>query len=96
MLSLPSLKAMQVTAMAQLTVRKVDEALVRRLKMRAASNNRSAEAEHRAILEQALKPGSEDFWKQAAKLRKKLTGRYAGDSTQIVREERDRRSGGLE
>ena len=40
--------------MAQLIVRKLDEALVRELKVRAARHGRSAEAEHREILEAAL------------------------------------------
>ncbi len=40
--------------MAALLVRDVDEALVRALKARAAENGRSAEAEHRAILIEAL------------------------------------------
>lgn len=40
--------------MSQLTVRKVDEQLVRRLKLRAARNGRSMEAEHREILSAAL------------------------------------------
>lgn len=40
--------------MANLIVRNLDEALVRKLKQRAARNSRSAEAEHRAILEAAL------------------------------------------
>lgn len=44
--------------MAQLTVRKLDEALVRALKIRAAEHGRSAEAEVRAILEEALAPRS--------------------------------------
>lgn len=42
--------------MATLVVRQLDEALVRRLKERAAAHGRSAEAEHRAILEEALAP----------------------------------------
>ena len=37
-----------------LIVRQIDDKLVRRLKRRAARNNRSAEAEHREILKQAL------------------------------------------
>jgi plasmid stability protein len=82
--------------MAQLTVRKVDAALVRLLKMRAAANGRSAEAEHRAIPQQALKPGSDDFWKRAAKLRRELKGKYLGDSTDIIREARDRLAGKFE
>lgn len=40
--------------MANLVVRNVDEQIARALKERAARHNRSAEAEHRAILEQAL------------------------------------------
>ncbi len=79
--------------MAQLTIRKVDDLLVRQLRIRAAANNRSAEAEHRAILEQALRPGATDFWQRAAHLRERLRGRDLGDSTDIVRKSRDRRSG---
>lgn len=40
--------------MANLVVRNLDEAIVHALKERAARHKRSAEAEHRAILEQAL------------------------------------------
>ena len=42
--------------MADLIVRNLDPAIVRSLKKRAASHGRSAEAEHRAILEAALFP----------------------------------------
>ncbi len=40
--------------MASLIVRNIDDALVRMLKQRAVRHARSAEAEHRAILEAAL------------------------------------------
>ena len=40
--------------MAQLIVRNIDDELVRRLKLRAVEKGRSAEAEHREILRQAL------------------------------------------
>ncbi|CAJ94004.1 Plasmid stability protein StbC [Cupriavidus necator] len=40
--------------MATLLVRGIDESLVQRLRERAVANGRSAEAEHRAILAQAL------------------------------------------
>ncbi len=40
--------------MAQLLVRKIDEALVTLLKNRAASSGRSVEEEHRLILREAL------------------------------------------
>lgn len=42
--------------MAQLIVRDLEEEVVRRLKLRAARNGKSAEAEHREILRKALKP----------------------------------------
>lgn len=42
--------------MAQLIVRKLEEDLVRALKLRAARKRRSAEAEHREILREALVP----------------------------------------
>jgi plasmid stability protein len=42
--------------MAQLLVRKLEEQIVRRLRIRAAEHGRSAEAEHREILRQALLP----------------------------------------
>lgn len=44
--------------MAQLTVRKLDDQLIRALKIRAAERGRSAEAEARAILREALQPRS--------------------------------------
>jgi plasmid stability protein len=43
-----------IDIMAQLIVRNVDDALVKRLKARAARSGRSAEAEHREILRTAL------------------------------------------
>jgi Plasmid stability protein len=42
--------------MAQLIVRKIKDAVVRALKIRAARHGRSAEAEHREILRQTLEP----------------------------------------
>jgi plasmid stability protein len=42
--------------MATLLVRRLDDDLVRRLKERASTHGRSVEAEHRAILEAALRP----------------------------------------
>lgn len=43
--------------MGQLIVRNVEEELIRALKIRAAEKRRSAEAEHREILREALAPG---------------------------------------
>ena len=44
--------------MAQLIVRNLEEALVKALKIAAARNGRSGEAEHREILRAALRPRS--------------------------------------
>lgn len=77
--------------MAQFLVRDVPEEVAAELKRRAKKNGRSAEAEHRAILLAALKPGSDDFWTEAAKLRAALKGRKFTDSTKLIRQDRDRR-----
>src|SRR5262245_6350106 len=45
-----------ITEMGQLIVRNIDEKLIRALKLRAAANGRSAEADHREILREALTP----------------------------------------
>ena len=76
--------------MAQLLVRDLDDTLVRLLRQRAAVNNRSAEAEHRAILEKALMD-SEPIWDVAKRLQQETAGLTASDSTEIVRHYRDTR-----
>lgn len=55
--------------MPSLIVRGLDDELVRRLKERAARQGRSAEAEHRAILEQALRPKRSgcDLWRRLSR-----------------------------
>ena len=40
-------------------VRRLEEEIVKELKLRAARNGRSAEEEHREILRRALRPGPE-------------------------------------
>jgi plasmid stability protein len=77
--------------MAQFLVRDVPEDIAIALKERAAKNGRSVEAEHRAILEQTLISGREDFWEKAAKLREKLKGREFTPSEDLIREARDER-----
>lgn len=81
--------------MAQLTVRSLSPDLVRLLKIRAAHNNRSAEAEHRQILESALKGDPRAFIERAAALRAETRGRpFAEDSAVLIRRDRDRDHGG--
>jgi plasmid stability protein len=76
--------------MGQLLVRNVDDNLIRRLKEQAAAKGWSAEAEHRAILERALRPGGESFADRAARWRRLTAGREATDSAELIRADRDR------
>jgi plasmid stability protein len=75
--------------MATLLVRELDDELVRLLKQRAKSHARSTEAEHRAILEAALRPGGESFIAKARRLQQMMRGRVHSDSTAVIRVDRD-------
>jgi antitoxin FitA len=77
--------------MPQLLVRDVPLDVVDALKRRAAEHGRSAEAEHRAILEEVLRPGRADFWERAAKRREELRGRVFTPSEDLIRQDRDER-----
>ena len=77
--------------MAQLTVRNIDERVVRALKKRAVGHGRSAEAEHREILRQSLLEDGqtqESVAARAAKLRKRLKSTV--DTSKLIRRDRDR------
>ncbi len=84
--------------MVQLMIRDVPDEIAAALQKRAARNGRSAEAEHRAILEdtlvrdEALKTGRSDFWERAARMREELRGRGLHfDSASEIRQDRDER-----
>jgi plasmid stability protein len=77
--------------MPQLLVRDVPRDVVEALKRLATSHGRSAEAEHRAILEKALRAGRETFRARAGRLREETRGRIVGESADLIREERDSR-----
>ena len=74
--------------MAQLTVRNLDDDIPAALKARAAAAGRSAEAEHRRILEQALRPRAQG-WDDLTARRVKLSG-DAPDTTDLLRTDRQR------
>jgi plasmid stability protein len=78
--------------MGQLIVRGLDDRLIQALTQRAARVGRPAEAEHRAILEEALRSETEDFAAAAARLRAR-TPPQSTDSTDLVRRDRERNSG---
>ena len=75
-----------------LHVRNVDDGLIRKLKQRAARHGRSAEAEHREILRQALSAEIEpSFEALAAQLRKLTKGRKHTPAETLLREARRER-----
>lgn len=75
--------------MAQLTVRNVGDEVVAALKARARSAGRSAEAEHRRILEEALRPAAADFFALARERRVRLPAGLPG-AAELLRQDRDR------
>ena len=74
--------------MARLTVRNVDDEIAAALEARAVKAGRSAEAEHRRILEAALRPDP-DFFSEARARRAKL-GPGVPATTDLLRRDRDR------
>ncbi len=74
--------------MAQLTVRRIPQQVVARLKRRAAANGRSAEAEHREILRKSLLPAEGSFAERARAMRLRFPSSI--DSTDTIRDDRDR------
>ena len=75
-----------------LQVRNLDDDLILRLKRRAARHGRSAEAEHREILRQALSSEFEpSFAELAAKLREMTKHRSQTPSEKLMREGRQKR-----
>jgi len=78
--------------MAQLVVRNIEDGLVARLKLRAAQHGRSAEAEHREILRQALTEEPRRSFKElAARVRAMTEGRAHTPSEVLQREGRNER-----
>lgn len=73
-------------------MRNLDENLIARLKVRAARHGRSAEAEHRAILKQALESETDvSFDELGAELRALTADRRQTPSEALLREGRDER-----
>lgn len=78
--------------MATLTIRNLDETVVKQLKERAKDNERSLEAEIRVLLaEAAQRPSRKKLLELAQKIFAMTPeGVKQTDSTQIIREFRDR------
>lgn len=77
--------------MAQVLVRDLDDTTVTRLKERAARRGRSLQKEAKAILEDAVESFSIDEAREnAAEWRRRFAGTSTSDSTDLIREDRDR------
>jgi len=76
--------------MAQVLVRNLSAAVVARLKRRARRQGRSLESEVRAILHQAARVDTAAARRLADRIRSEFGGRRFGDSTRLVRQDRDR------
>ena len=82
--------------MATLTVRNLEEEIVRRLRIRAAEHGRSAEAEHREILRSALAGNSGPTVRQQAAerlaaFRRRTAGRGPTSSAELLEQSRAQR-----
>ena len=77
--------------MGQLLIRGLDENLIEKLRKRAEGNHRSLEGELREILTMAARQVDvETARRMADEFRRGLEGRYHSDSTELIREDRDR------
>lgn len=78
--------------MSQLLIPDVAESLLKQLQQRAVRHGRSIEAEARVILEDALRPDPAKVWAEIDAFRQRLaaSGRTFSDSTELIREDRDR------
>lgn len=75
-----------------LHVRNLDETLVARLKRRAARHGRSAEAEHRDILQKTLSAETEASWEELAAAVRALSADQSHTPSEVLqREGRDER-----
>jgi plasmid stability protein len=87
--------------MATLTVRNLDEELVRQLRIRAAEHGRSAEAEHREILRLALLGNSgqqserQRVADRLAEFRRRTGGRGSPSVEELLKESRTDRTTAL-
>ena len=76
--------------MVDILVRNVDEATAAQLKKKAKAAGKSVNNIAREALRAAAKPGKEEAWAAADRIRAKI-GKVSGDSTADIREDRDSR-----
>lgn len=76
--------------MPQVLVRNIDTETLNRLKERARRRGRSLEAELRLILTRAAESDPDRFWEIARRVRESIGPGGSTDSTELVREDRER------
>ena len=76
--------------MARILIRDLDDETVRRLKERARRHGRSLQGEAKLILTQAAGMSPSEARQLARQWHQKLAGRELPDSTDLVREDRQR------
>jgi plasmid stability protein len=86
--------------MATLTVRNLNEDVVRRLRIRAAEHGRSAEAEHRDILQAVLlghekTPTRQQAAERLAEFRRRTAGRGSPAAAELLEQSRAERTQAL-
>jgi plasmid stability protein len=76
--------------MANISVRNIPDDVIKGLKLRARVHGRSLEAQVRAILEENSRLSREEFIRITDAQREATAGRITSDSTDLIREDRDR------
>ena len=76
--------------MAQVLIRDIDSEVVDRLRENAKRNGRSLEAELRSILQRAAGVITPDVRAEVERIRARFAGRTFSDSSELIREDRDR------
>ena len=76
--------------MSDILVRDLDRRLVTRLKATAKRHKRSLQAEVKAILLDAVSFLPHEAWAISGRWQKHFSGRKFSDSTDLIREDRDR------
>jgi len=76
--------------MAKILIRDLDDEIVKRLKERARQHGRSLQGEAKLILTQAAGLSLNEVRQLACQWRERLAGREFPDSTDLVREDRQR------
>jgi antitoxin FitA len=81
---------MEDTGVAQVLVRDLEPVVVEKLKARAQKNGRSLETELRSILQRAAGEDMTEVLAEVNRVRALFAGRTFSDSTELLREDRER------